>query len=289
MRFHLLAIVLMASAAAPAAAQQDNRLDRRVDRLEQEMRAVQRRVFPGANAPYVGPEIGEQNRPAEQQGVPSGSAVADLTGRVDSLEAQLASLTGQIEQNANRVRQLETAFAALRESMSARFDALERPAQPADPAPAAEAEEPRETTRRPATSSPSAVALGDDPEAAYNAGFRLWEQKRYGEAQQLLEAVAKKWPSHRFASWAANLAGRAYLDDGKPTAAARVLLANYQNNPKGERAADSLYFLGQALAALKKPADACKAYDELQDVYGETMRDWLKQRLPAARTASRCK
>src|SRR5687767_2698059 len=116
MRFHLLAIVLMAGAAVPAAAQQDNRLDRRVDRLEQEMRAVQRRVFPGANVPYVGPEIGDQARPAEQQGVPAGSAVADLTARVDSLESQLASLTGQIEQNANRVRQLETAFANLRES-----------------------------------------------------------------------------------------------------------------------------------------------------------------------------
>jgi TolA-binding protein len=133
------------------------------------------------------------------------------------------------------------------------------------------------------------VALGNDPEAAYNAGFRLWEQKKYKEAQQLLEAVAKKWPQHRFASWSANLAGRAYLDDGNPTAAARVLFANYDSNPKGERAADSLFFLGHALVALKKPAEACKAYDELQDVYGATMRDYLKDRLPAARTAARCK
>ena len=57
----------------------------------------------------------------------------------------------------------------------------------------------------------------------------------------------------------------------------------------GERAADSLYFLGQALVALKKPADACKAYDELQDVYGEGVRDYLRQRLPAARTAAKCR
>ena len=40
---------------------------------------------------------------------------------------------------------------------------------------------------------------------------------------------------------------------------------------------------------LDKPADACKAYDELQDVYGATMRDWLKQRLPAARTQAKCR
>ncbi|HYD38243.1 MAG TPA: tetratricopeptide repeat protein, partial [Allosphingosinicella sp.] len=118
---------------------------------------------------------------------------------------------------------------------------------------------------------------------------RLWESKRYVEAQQALEAVAKRYPGSKWASWASNLAGRAYLDAGKPATAAKAFLANYQGNPRGERAADSLYFLGQALVALDKPADACKAYDELQDVYGATMRDWLKQRLPAARSQARCR
>jgi TolA-binding protein len=292
MRFHLLGLVLMASVAVPANAQQNDRVDRRVDRLEQEMRAVQRRVFPGANVPMVGPEIDESARPAEQGGSPGGSAVADLTARVDALESQLASLTGQIEQNGNRLRQLETALASFRESTGGRLDALEKPAaNPAEPVrdepvPAASTTRPSRPAAAPAAST---VALGDDPEAAYNAGFRLWEQKKYKDAQKLLEAVAKKWPEHRFASWSANLAGRAYLDDGNPTAAARVLFANYDGNPKGERAADSLFFLGQSLVALKKPAEACKAYEELQDVYGATMRDYLKDRLPAARNAAKCK
>ena len=82
--------------------------------------------------------------------------------------------------------------------------------------------------------------------------------------------------------------GRALLDDGKPAAAAKEVLANYQSDPKGDRAADSLYFLGQALMALKKPADACKVYDELQDIYGAGMRDWVKQRLPKARQDANC-
>jgi TolA-binding protein len=130
---------------------------------------------------------------------------------------------------------------------------------------------------------------GDDAEEAYNDGFHLWEQRRYAEAQRALEAMARNHPRHRLASWAKNLAGRAYLDEGKPATAARMFLANYQDNPRGERAADSLFFLGQSLAKLNKPADACKAYDELQDVYGSTMRDWLKQRLPAARSESNCR
>jgi TolA-binding protein len=294
MRFHLLGIVLMAGVAFPAVAQQNDRIDRRVDRLEQEMRAVQRRVFPGATGSVVGPEINEQAPVAQPQGVAGGTAVSDLTARVDALESQLAQLTGQVEQNGNRLRLLETAFASLRESTASRLDALEKPAA-AEPQAAVEEPAPvRSTPRNNASANttgakPSAVVLGDDAEAAYNAGYRLWEQKKYKEAQQLLDAVAKKWPQHRFASWAANLAGRAYLDDGNPTAAARVLFANYNGNPKGERAADSLYFLGQALVALKKPAEACKAYDELQDVYGATMRAWLVERLPAARAAAKCK
>jgi TolA-binding protein len=255
------------------------------------MRAVQRRVFPGANVPIVGPEIDERVQAPAQQGVAGGTAVSDLTARVDALESQLAQLTGQVEQNGNRVRQLEAAFATLRDSTGSRLEALEKPsaAQPAQ----AEAEEPAQTSARVPATPPAGrqtqVALGSDAEAAYNVGFRLWEQKKYKDAQQVLEGVSKKWPQHRFASWAANLAGRAYLDDGNPTAAARVLFANYDGNPKGERAADSLFFLGQALVALKKPAEACKAYEELQDVYGANMRDWLRERLPAARTAAKCK
>ena len=290
MRFHVVGMLLLASVAAPAVAQRAESPERRIERLEQELRAVQRKVFPGGA--QVAPEIEPQAGAAGQAGVPASSAVADLTARVDSLEAQLRELTGQVEQNGNRLRQIENAIAQLRDSLGGRLDALERAAAPA-PAAASSPQLPR----------PSAVAGSDSPvarpaatasaeasaEEAYNAGFRLWEAKRYTEAQQALEAVAKRYPDSKWASWASNLAGRAYLDAGKPATAAKAFLANYQGNPRGERAADSLYFLGQALVALDKPADACKAYDELQDVYGATMREWLKQRLPDARRLARCR
>ncbi|MDT9598186.1 tetratricopeptide repeat protein [Sphingosinicella rhizophila] len=281
MRLHLLALVLLASTAAPAVAQQNasQGIDRRIGKLEQEMRAVQRRVFPGGNVePEIRPEIELQPMP----GVPASSATADLTARVDALESQLASLTGQIEQNQYQLRQLEQALTSLTQSTQSRLDAIERPAVPDQPAPA---EAPPAIEEEDAGTAADAAASAED---AYNAGFRLWDQQRYGEAQQALEAVAKKYPKHRLASWASNLAGRAYLDDGKPATAAKVLLANYQNDPKGERAADSLFFLGQALVKLQKMPEACKVYDELQDVYGASMRDFLKQRLPQARKTANC-
>ena len=44
-----------------------------------------------------------------------------------------------------------------------------------------------------------------------------------------------------------------------------------------------------AVGKVRLRADACKAYDELQDVYGSTMRAWLKQQLPAARAEAKCR
>jgi TolA-binding protein len=294
MRFHLVAMLLMASVAVPAAAQRGESAERRIERLEQQLRAVQRRVFP--NGAEIAPEIDPRQPAGTQSGVPASSAVADLTARVDSLEAQLRELTGQIEQNGNRLRQAEEALNRLRDSTGARLDVLERSgapaAEPSRPSTSSSTTKPRPSPE-PEEDEPAATpaaATGDAAaEEAYNAGFRLWEAKRYTEAQKALEAAAKRYPKSKWASWASNLAGRAYLDAGKPATAAKAFLANYQANPKGERAADSLYFLGQALVSLDKPADACKAYDELQDVYGATMRDWIRSRLPAARSQAKCR
>lgn len=293
MRFHLVGMLLLASVATPVAAQRGETPEKRIERLEQQLRAVQRKVFPGGAE--VAPEIEPQAAAAGETGVPASSALADLTARVDSLEAQLRELTGQVEQNGNRLRQMENAIAQLRDSTGGRLDALERAGAPAaEPARPSSPQLPRPsaaaTAGDPPAARPAASSSSDgNAEDAYNAGFRLWEAKRYADAQSALEAVAKRYPGSKWASWAANLAGRAYLDAGKPATAAKTFLANYQGNPKGERAADSLYFLGQALVALDKPADACKAYDELQDVYGAAMRDWLKQRLPAARAQAKCR
>jgi TolA-binding protein len=116
----------------------------------------------------------------------------------------------------------------------------------------------------------------------------LWEQKRYNEAIAALRAMASSFPGHRRVSWANNLAGRALLDSGQPRAAAEALLANYRANPRGERAADSLFYLGQALVALKQPAQACKAYAELEEVYGASIRAELQRLLPPAKARAGC-
>ncbi|MEC3948564.1 tetratricopeptide repeat protein [Sphingobium sp. HWE2-09] len=297
--------------AAPAvflpAAAQNAPVEVRVDRLEKEMRAVQRKVFP-AGTP-IEAEITRPNTPTVAPGSPASTPIADLTARVGGLESQLASITGQVEENSYKLRQLEEAFTKYKAENDARMASAEtapapRPSAPApmasEPAPVASSS-PRPAAPKPAATPPvasearkAAVAAVERPETgdaagdAYNYGFRLWDAKFYPEAQSQLKATVEKYGTSPVASKAQNLLGRAYLDDGKPALASVAFYENYQKRPRGDRAADSLTYLGEALIQLKKPADACKVYQELEQVYGGSLSSTLRGLMTTGRAKAKC-
>ena len=290
------AVAALASVAMPAAAQTG--VEGRVDRLEREMRAVQRKVFPGGAGQTIEPQITPPQQQQGAPGIPATSAVADLNARVSAVESQLSSMTGQIEQTQYRVRQLEEAFNTYKRSTDARLKALEAGAAPAEDDVAATGST-RPAPTRPAVGGPvvttPAVAVDrprtDDPaEDGYVYGYRLWQAKQYDKAIPELRTVVQKYPKHRRASYSQNLLGRALLDQGKPALAATAFFESYQKMPNGERAPDSLYYLAQALVKMKKPAsEVCKVYDELTQVYGDRLSDAMKKDVATGRTASKCK
>ena len=292
-KFLLLAA---AAAAIPGAALAQSSVEGRVGRLESEMRAVQRKVFPGGAGAYVEPQIRPPQAEAEINGAPASGAIDDLTQRVTSLEGQMRTLTGQIEQNQYRLRQLEDAFAAYRKEVDSKLASGAAP--PPAETPFAEAPRPSHpavTDAAPTGDRAAKVAAvqkpdtGDAGEDAYMYGYRLWAAKLYPEAATQLKKVVASYPDHRRASFAQNLLGRSYLDDGKPSLASIAFYENYKKRPESERAPDSLYFLGQALIQLKKPADACKVYGELTDVYGGTITAEMKANVAKARATAKCK
>ena len=294
---------LAALSLAPADAQRRQPTpEQRIERLEKQVRQVQGRVFP-------------KGQPADTAGLPDDPAATltqtnQLSNRLDALEQQMAELVRASEENGNRLSTMEAELARLRADQDRRLRSLETGGPEASETAAAEpAAEPRdeaddappppsrpkiETNR--AKPAPAVTAAKPDDsnfeaagEEAYDRGFQLWTSRRYDEAITALRAMASSFPGHRRVSWANNLTGRALLDKGQPRAAAEALLANYRSNPKGERAADSLFYLGQALVRLGQPTQACKAYDELQEVYGSTMRAQLQQLIPSARLEAKCK
>lgn len=295
---------LLLSVALPATAQvAAPDLTGRVTKIEKELRAVQRKVFP-AGAP-VEPEMTVAAPQASPGGTPATPPLADLTARVDALEAALRTVTGQSEQNAFRLGQLEerlarieaaAAAAATPAATEATGDTVAAPApRPATAAPApAPSPAPTPAPARTVTTDTAATAVlrprtGDDAEDSYIHGFRLWQAKDYAAAETELKKVVEKHPEHRRASYAQNLLGRLYMDDGKIALAAVAFYENYQKFPKGARATDSLLALGEALVQLKKPADACKVYLELDSVYGRSLTAAQKAQFDKGRKAARCR
>ena len=112
--------------------------------------------------------------------------------------------------------------------------------------------------------------------------------RQFDQAIASLRAFNAAYPKRRRVSYAKNLIGRALLDKGDARGAAEAFLANYRSNSKGERAPDSLFYLGQALMKLGQPGQACKAYAELDSVYGAKVRPDLKKQVTAAKSEAKC-
>ena len=278
---------------------QDANVIGRVGKLEKEMAAVQRKIFPDGAGKFIEPDIKAQD-PAKASTSPSGSAVTDLIARVDALEAQLATLTGQVEQQGNSQKSMETRLKSIEAKLKAQA------AEPAEaiteaPAPKTVVVAPKPTpTKTPTAAKPSAsrtaaVAAIAKPASAdafddgYSYGYRLWEAKFYPEAQTQLEETVKKFPKHSRISYARNLLGRAWLDDKKPATAVKIFYDNYKLDPRGDRAPESLYFLGSALTDLGKLSEACEAFGQLATAYPVETKDRLAARVVSAKARAKCK
>jgi TolA-binding protein len=285
---HFAFLAAAAVALTPAAAQRQTTPEQRIDRLEKQVRQMSRQVFPKGQPADT---AGFSDEPAATQ-----IQANQLSNRLDAVEQQLSQIIRLSEENGNRVATLEAELARLRADQDRRLRAIEAGSGDGPPT-AAETDDdtadsppppprPRVETAR-ETPRPAAAAT-DDAEAAYDAGFRLWEARRYDAAITALKKMIADHPGHRRVSWARNLIGRSLLDKGQYRPAAEALLTNYRADKSGERAADSLYYLGQASMKLGQPAQACKAYAELDNVYGSNMRPALRTLLPAARAEARC-
>ena len=279
----VVAMPVTLSVSSPAFAQDDVR----IRKLEQEVKALQRKVFPGGAGPYFEPEI---VAPQAQPVGPSNTAgpVTDLLARMDAVESALQSLTAQVETNSNAMRLLTERVETLEAGSMPPSDALvpfdggaaNGNATPSSPAPTASPNaSPNATgnnmaamTGGAATGATAVAAVekpstGDDADDTYVYGYRVWEAKQYPAAREQLQKVVNVYPNHRRASWARNLIGRSWLDEGQASRAGEAFLQNYLADRSGERAPDSLLYLSRATLALGNKSKSCEALAEFRRVY----------------------
>lgn len=334
----MLSVLPVSEAAAQDAVNPE--VTRRIDRIERELRAVQRRVFPGAQDGLFQPELQPADPTSLTPGAGGTSPTAELAARIDAIEAQMTRLTEQVEQTGFRQREMDATIARLRTELTGRIDRIEagtvapaapstsptatptptivtpprltptptpRPAGTPAPTPAPRPAPTPTPAPRPTTSATTPVAAsantaerrarvaaievpatGNEAEDAYIYGYRLWEADLFPEAQVQLQKVLDTFPNHRRASYAGNLLGRSFLDNAQPTHAVRAFYDNYRTRPRGERAPDSVYFMGMALIQLNRRTDACQTFDEFTRVYGASASEDLRNRVATARGTAGC-
>jgi TolA-binding protein len=276
--------------------------EQRIERLEKQVQQMQRQVFPKGRPADT---AGFSDDPAATQ-----SSVVSLDQRLDALEKQMADLVRQSEENGNHLRTLESGIGQLKNDEDQRITAIEQrlaqgaaapPVAALDtaPSPAATNPMPRprpgratsEATPPTATETASAgpVPASDPGEDAYSQGFHQWEAGQYDQAIATLKAFVAAYPRHRRVSYANNLIGRSLLSKGQTREAAAVFLANYRGDPGGERAADSLYYLGMATLQLGQPQQACRVYEEFDAIYGAKARADLRKQVSDAKAQAQCR
>ena len=294
----------MLAATAPASAQDESA---RVRKLEDQVRALQRKVFPGPDGKYFSPEV-DTSAPQPVQppvAAPGETQMTQFLSRLDSIEAQLNRLTARSEVNENAISMLEDRLDKL-EGNGAPAVADASPVQPTGAIPVPDADKPAPLAKTPAKTAPAATAkpsaarlakvqaiakpdTGNPGDDEYSYGFRLWEAGLFPEAQQQLKLYVDKYPRDPKISYGRNLLGRAFLDDKQPKAAAPYFLENYQKDPNGARAPDSLLFLAESMIALKDNTRACRALAEFGDKYAGLATGRLQDQYDKDRKQAGCK
>jgi TolA-binding protein len=301
-----LTAIAIFGAAVPVRAQEASVQEIRLRKLEADMRDVQRQSQPGTSVVAAG-------------GLPAATPLTDLLTRMDAVEAQVARITAQNEEIANRQRQIEMRLGMTPAAASG--PAPTSTPTPTVPAPARLESDKSATANNisamtagaadrsatdksgaarptgPARPSAARVAAvkavikpqtGDASDDEYSYGYRLYTAKFYPEAEQQLKLTIDKYPSDARISRARNLLGRTYLDDGKPREAAPWFLQNYKSDPHGPRAADSLLGLAGAMRQLGDSSRACIALHEFADNYSAEAKGRLRQDYAATRSGLTC-
>ena len=311
--YAVAALALSAPAMAPLWAQTSGNTEVRIRKVEAEVAALQRAVFPGSDGRFF-PQLQTGQSVGIQPGSPASTGSSDMLVRMDALEGQVARLTAQVEEDHNRVEKLGARLAVLEarpkapdsvgslsttsttsasstDSNLAAMGAAPKPvpataaAKPsAKPATARDAAAKRVAAVR-AVPKPKTKDAGDDE---YSYGFHLWEAKFYPESGQQLKMFLKKYPKHARTSYARNLLGRDYLDDNNAHEAAGWFLQNYKLEPKGDRAPDSLLYLAESMRQLGDTARGCVAIKQFAGAFPAEAVGRLKSQFDATSAGLKC-
>lgn len=226
--------------------------------------------------------------------------IADLVAKVGTLEKQIRSLTGQLEEYDYKVRQQNEAIELLRkelelqrEDMAAALQAQNagsvEPAQAS--ADSSRAQNPVPNTSTPEVTPTVAATVVSLPDGSasdqYKYAFAFIQKNDLTAGRTALEQFMKANADDPLVGNAKFWLGRIHLKEGRNGQAAQQLLSLVEEHPNHTKRADALVDLADALVKLGSSSDACNALAEFWRV-NEDADNRLATRASRVSEAARC-
>jgi tol-pal system protein YbgF len=282
------AVVLLIASGGTAWAQQTERDDRRIDRMERTVRQLEGIIRQGAAT----------GRPVTVAPETLPTDVAQLRTRLDDLEAAHRSLISTVEALTNELngarRTATEAQAQVRELQTRVAVAESRLAEPPpppppaiDPAAAVAGTPPATAARRPAEGSLGAVSAPGDPAVAFQRARQQLLEGDYASASRGFEAFATAYPSDPRAAEARYWLGETLYIREDYGAAAQAYIAALRGWPATSWAPDALVKLSGSLVELKQTERACQTLGEFTRRYASSSAS-VKARAAGVRTRAKC-
>ncbi|UTW56452.1 tetratricopeptide repeat protein [Kordiimonas sp. SCSIO 12610] len=242
---------------------------KKIDRIERQLRALQRRVFGtnGGNIDAAQQEFGNPAQPA-QQGSNTTRIVADMSVKISAVEKQLRILTGRLEELEYRQRQLEEALEAVQKDTDLKINDLKQSnALPRNSNSNRSANNVTDAGRTPVNPEPIAPAIelpAGDPAVQYDYAFSLIRQNDLDSGLIAMEKFLAANPGDSRTGNAKYWIGRIHYLQKRPGQAAQSFLKLIEEHPNHPRRPDALVDLAETLINLDSSSDACNALAEFE-------------------------
>ena len=242
----------------------------RIERLEREIDDLRAIAYGGQG---IASQNGQSSGPQRTVGDPSLSRVLV---RLDQLEAEIRSLTGQVEELNFKVQQSAAEIQSLSQDTDYRLQALEGGngplmAQRTSPAMSqVQTDRVDERTYTSGSNGGSAMGVGPgtgDFKNQYDSALTHLKKGEHEQAEASLKQFIADHGDTELASNAQYWLGESYYVREMYRDAAASFLEGVRKFPDGKKAPDSMLKLGMSLAALGQVKEACTTFTEIPRRY----------------------
>ncbi|HXV73925.1 MAG TPA: tol-pal system protein YbgF, partial [Sphingomonadales bacterium] len=248
-----LALVQPALAQAPT---DGAVLKARIDKIEQELRTLQRAAAQGRVTTTAGAATtADQTR-----------LLADMEVRLGKLEAELRAITGSVEELSHRQAELERTLELFRQDVQMQLMDSAGGGASVSGGAAALVATPTPAEQEVFTDAAAEARAEENvrlrlPEGSvkeqYDFALSYLRKGDYTSAEQLFQAFLTLNPNHELAGNAQYWLGETFYVRQNYPEAAQAFLAGFQNYTQGAKGPDNLLKLGLSLAAMGQTNEAC--------------------------------